>query len=51
MWLAHLVCSAGDCYEELELVADELEEIERVGCDCGHAFLLLSISELELVTP
>ena len=49
MWLAHVVCSANDCYEELEIVTDDLAEIDRIGCDCGHGFLLLSISEVELV--
>ncbi|MQA74214.1 MAG: hypothetical protein GEU88_07735 [Solirubrobacterales bacterium] len=51
MWLAHVVCSGRDCYEELEIVADRLEEIDRVTCECGHGFVLLTISEVELVTP
>ena len=51
MWVAHVICSARDCYEELEIVAEDLEEIERVGCDCGHGFVVLSISEVELVGP
>jgi hypothetical protein len=49
MWLIHLACSDDDCTEELELVAAELEEAERVGCDCGHSFVWLSVSEAELV--
>ena len=49
MWLAHVICSARDCTEELELVVDELDELDRFGCDCGYGFVVLSISEVELV--
>jgi hypothetical protein len=49
MWLVHLICSDDECTEELELVAAELEEAEHVGCTCGHAFVWLSVSEVELV--
>ena len=49
MWLAHLICSGRECINELEFVVDDLAELDRVGCDCGHGFVLLSISEVELV--
>jgi hypothetical protein len=51
VWIAHVICSGRDCDEELEVVIAELEELDRLGCDCGHGFVLLSISEVELVTP
>ena len=51
MWLAHVVCSGRDCFEELEVVVDALDDVDRLGCECGHGFVLLSISEVELVTP
>lgn len=51
IWLAHIICSGRDCLEELEVVIAELDELDRLGCDCGHGFVLLSISEVELVTP
>ena len=51
IWLAHVICSGRDCFNELEVVVDDLAELDHVGCDCGHGFVLLSISEVELVTP
>jgi hypothetical protein len=49
MWVVHLLCSDDDCDDELELVVAELEEAERVGCVCGHAFVWVSVSQAELV--
>jgi hypothetical protein len=49
MWVVHLVCSDDECDDELELVVAGLEEAERVGCACGHAFVWISVSEAELV--
>lgn len=46
---AHLACS--NCPEELELVIDELGELEGLSCECGYGFVLLSLGEVELVTP
>ena len=49
MWMAHLLCSGRECTEELEVVVSDLEELDRLGCTCGHDLVLLSISEVELV--
>ncbi|HEX2466994.1 MAG TPA: hypothetical protein VHJ54_02205 [Solirubrobacterales bacterium] len=49
MWVVELICSDNECTEELELVVSDLNEAERVGCTCGHAFILVSVSEAELV--
>jgi hypothetical protein len=49
MWLAHVLCSAKDCTEELELIVEELEELDGAVCDCGYGFVLRSLSEVELV--
>jgi hypothetical protein len=49
MWVVELICSDNECTEELELVVADLNEAERVGCTCGHAFILVSVSEAELV--
>jgi hypothetical protein len=49
MWAVDLICSDDECDDELELVVAELEEAERVGCVCGHAFVWVSVSEAELV--
>jgi hypothetical protein len=49
MWVVHLICSDDDCDDELELVVADLDEADRVGCVCGHSYLLLSVSEVDLV--
>ena len=49
MWVVHLICSDDDCTDELELVLEHVDDVERVGCTCGHAFILASVSEVELV--
>ena len=51
MWLAHMICSDADCTEEYEAIVESLEELDRFGCSCGHAYALLSVSEVELVGP
>jgi hypothetical protein len=50
MWLAHVICSGRDCTEELEIVVEDLAELDRLNCDCGWGFALLSLSEVSLVT-
>jgi hypothetical protein len=49
MWVVHLICSDDECDDELDLVVAELQEAERVGCTCGHAYVWVSVSEAELV--
>ena len=49
MWMAHIICSGRDCTEEREVVIDDLAELDRIGCTCGHGFVLLSVCEIELV--
>ena len=47
--MAHLLCSGRECTEEIEVVVDDLSELDRIGCSCGHEFVLLSVCEVELV--
>ncbi len=49
MWIAHVICSGPECTEELELVLESLDELERINCECGYGLSVLSISEAELV--
>ena len=51
MWIAHVICSGPDCTEELELVTDSLDELERANCECGYGFAVLSVAEARLVEP
>ena len=43
------MCSGRDCTEELEVVIDDLDKLDHVACHCGHGFVLLSVSDVELV--
>ena len=49
MWLVHVICSGPECTEELELVAETIEELEHLNCECGYGFTVLSVAEAELV--
>jgi hypothetical protein len=49
MWIAHMICSGRDCTEEYEAIIDDLDELDRFGCTCGHAYTLLTVSEVELL--
>lgn len=51
MWLAHVICSGRECTEELELMVEELDALDRLGCECGYGFAVLSLSTVELVGP
>jgi hypothetical protein len=46
MFIARIVCSDPACTEELEVTVESLDELERYFCDCGHGFVLLTVSEL-----
>jgi len=45
MWLVHVICSGPRCEEELELVAESIDELDRLNCDCGYGFAVLSVAE------
>ena len=47
MWAVSVVCS--DCEEELELMVDELDDVERAACPCGYAYVVLAIAGCEQV--
>jgi hypothetical protein len=49
MWIAHVICSGQDCSEEIELVADSLDELERLNCECGYGFAIVSVAEADIV--
>jgi len=48
MWIAHVICTGGDCVEELEVVVDTLDELDQVACECGYGFTVLSVAEAAL---
>jgi hypothetical protein len=50
MWLASLICSDPECYEERELLVESLEELDGVVCECGYGFVLLAVSDFNRAT-
>jgi hypothetical protein len=49
MYLARIVCSHGECTEEIELIVESVEELDEGACPCGYGFELVSVAEVELV--
>ena len=47
---ALLICSDADCTDELETTG-ALEELESRACDCGCAFQLIAVSDVEFLKP
>jgi hypothetical protein len=47
--VAGLICSDVACGEERDVFVDALEELDGFPCECGHGFVLLRVSEVELV--
>lgn len=40
-----VVCSS--CAEETEVVAEDLDAVDREVCPCGYSYVVLSIAEFE----
>jgi len=47
MLLVTVVCSDPECVEEREIAVEDLDAIEATVCDCGHGFVVVSVSELD----
>jgi hypothetical protein len=47
MWLVDAVCSDPECGEELELLVEELDEVDRAVCLCEFAVVTLRIAAFE----
>jgi len=45
--LVTVLCSDPACTEERELVVDELDGVDATVCECGHGFVVISVSEVE----
>lgn len=46
MLLAKIDCSDPECDGDLEIVIEDLGELGGLTCECGHGFVLTSVSEL-----
>jgi hypothetical protein len=51
MLLVTVVCSDPECEEEREIAVEELDAIDADVCDCGHGFVVISVSELAETPP
>ena len=49
MFVVHVICSGAECEEELELIAESIDELDRLNCDCGYGFAVVSVAEAELI--
>lgn len=47
MWIVELVCSDPACTEEQEIVVSDLEELDKLVCDCGCSFVALEVANFE----
>ena len=41
-----IVCSDPCCEKDLEIVIEGLDELAGLVCECGHGFVLSTVSEL-----
>ena len=46
MLLARIICSDPGCYEENEVPIENLDELDGFTCECGHGFVVATVSEL-----
>jgi hypothetical protein len=46
MFLVRIDCSDPECTEEREALVESLDEVETIACDCGHGFVVVSVSEV-----
>jgi hypothetical protein len=44
MFLVRVMCSDPACFEEREIVVDELDDLDGNVCDCGHGFVLVAVA-------
>lgn len=47
MLLAKIVCSDPGCDTEHEIRVEHLMQLEGYVCECGHGFILSTVSELK----
>jgi hypothetical protein len=45
VWVAYLICSDERCPDELEAVAETLEELESLACQCGCALAIVGFPD------
>ena len=48
MWIARIACSGAECDEEIDVVVEDLDELDRLACRCGYGVVVISVGEAEL---
>jgi len=43
MLLVTVVCSDPACFEEHELVVEDLDRVDAELCECGHGFVVVAV--------
>lgn len=46
MFLVTIICSDPECIEERETAVEELDAVDSYVCECGHGFVVVTVSEL-----
>jgi len=49
VFVALVGCSG--CPDEVEAIVADLDELERLACECGCGYVVLSVAEVELASP
>jgi hypothetical protein len=47
MFLVTIVCSDPECIEEREIAVGDLDAVDGCVCECGHGFVVISVSTLD----
>ena len=48
MLVARMLCSDPQCAEEVEILVEELDELDRAWCECGYGLVVTAVSETEV---
>jgi hypothetical protein len=51
MLMARMLCSDPLCAEEVEILVEEVDDLDRVWCECGYGLVVTAVSETEVVHP
>jgi pyruvate/oxaloacetate carboxyltransferase len=49
MLVARMLCSDPECAEELEILVEEIDELDRVCCECGYGLVVTAVSQVVVV--
>ena len=47
MYFVKVICSDGECAEEIEAVVESIEEVDDIVCECHYSTVLLSVADVD----